>query len=192
MSHGDDHQHQQDLERILASDYLEGLDQRPTAELRELRASCENAEEGVSYARRLLQGRLDILHAELRRRHDQDGDDAAGGLVERLTAILSSDAAPSNPMAARSTRLRVPPTAAMHEARLDEIADEATLAQVDEQDTDRLEELIDRLAAHERELSRTRRQLFDRIDALRDELARRYKDGSASVSDILADRQPPS
>ena len=177
---------------LVTDEQLASIDTLDTATLRSLRAACETAEEGVSYARRLLQGRLDILRAELGRRQEEDGDAAAGGLLSHLTTILSSDQTPSNPMAARSTRLRVPPTAAAHEAALDAIVDEASLAEVDEHGTDHLEQLVERLAAHERELSGIRRQLFDRIDALRDELARRYKDGSANVSEFLADRPTPS
>ncbi|MEX2504960.1 MAG: hypothetical protein WD378_08920, partial [Egicoccus sp.] len=62
-----------ELERILADDYLDGLQDWPTADLRQARAACEAEEEAVSYARRLMQGRLDILRDELERR---DGGDA--------------------------------------------------------------------------------------------------------------------
>jgi hypothetical protein len=50
-------------EALLAEDTLQRLDTLDTSELRRARAACEEAEEGISYARRLLQGRLDILRA---------------------------------------------------------------------------------------------------------------------------------
>jgi hypothetical protein len=40
-------------------------------------------------------------------------------------------------------------------------------------------------AAPALELSALRRELFERIDALQDELARRYKAGSTDVSEVL-------
>ena len=170
-----------DPESLLPSVLLGDLTGLPTGELRTRRAACEEAEEGVSYARRLLQGRLDLLRAELRRR-DEDG---VSRLLDALPAILSGDDAPQNPMHARATRLRVPPSADAHAAALDAVVDEATLLDPSGLDLDALGILVERIGGHERELSSLRRALFDRIDALRDELAARYKDGRADVSDLL-------
>ena len=175
-----------DLDRILDPAYHADLDERPTADIRRMRAECEDAEEGVSYARRLLQGRLDILRAELLRR-DDNGDVDASDLLRQLPAILGTDQGHSSPAQARSTRLRVPASAAQYEGRLDDIANGDELAAIGGHDIDRLRVLVDELTAYEQELSGLRRQLFTRIDALRDELARRYKDGRADVSQLLAD-----
>jgi hypothetical protein len=172
------------VERILDPDALDGLEQRPTAEIRELRGAAEEAEEGVSYARRLLQGRLDILRAELLRRQET-GDHTAGELLGRLPEILAGDQGHAGPLQARSTRLRVPPSAERHTSEIDAILDDATLTRVTEMDADELVAVIDRLGAKEHELSAMRRRLFDVIDRLRDELAERYKDGRASVSELL-------
>jgi hypothetical protein len=169
------------LERVLEDDYLAGLDGWSTARVREARAECEAEEEAVSYTRRVLQGRLDILRAELVRR-EEVGDDHAEDLLGRLPAILSSDHVASPPARARSTRLRVPDHADELERRVDELVGSTPLR---DRDTADLAALVARLADHERWLSGVRRQLFDRIDALRDELAGRYKDGRAAVSELL-------
>jgi hypothetical protein len=168
------------LERILEQGYLEGLPNWPTAQVRTARAECEAEEEGISYARRVLQGRLDILRAELLGR---EGDGGAEDLLARLPGILSSDHVASPPAKARSTRLRVPEDADRHEDEIDELVGSTEFAELP---TDELAAIIERLVAHERHLSALRRQLFDRIDALRDELARRYKDGTAAVSELLS------
>jgi hypothetical protein len=157
----------------------------PTAELRTLRHACEEAEEAVSYARRLLQGRLDILRAELLRREHEPESVA---LLSALTDVLAADHVPSDPMKARATRLRVPPGSDPYMERLDAIADEARLAATAERDLVDLRDIASRFADEERALSARRRQLFDRIDALRDELAARYKDGRADVSELLGGR----
>jgi hypothetical protein len=56
------------LDVILADSYLEDLEDVDTQEIRRRRAECEEEEQGISYARRVVQGRLDILRAELLRR----------------------------------------------------------------------------------------------------------------------------
>lgn len=167
-------------EQLLPSAELASLGEWTTAELRTRRSACEEAEEGVSYARRLLQGRLDILRAELDRR-DEAG---AADLMAALPTILSADGTRSDPLHARSTRLRVPPNAAAYEDAI------AAVIAVDEHDLEQhdLEELaplVDRLGELEHAMSHIRRELFRRIDALRDELAARYKDGRADVSELL-------
>jgi hypothetical protein len=173
-----------ELDAILAPTYLDDLDALPTDELRRRRAECEDVEEGVSYVRRILQGRLDLLRAELERRDDA-GDADAGSLVERLGRILGGDEVGGGAVQARSTRLRLPPKAALFEAQLEAVPDEAELADLPERDSEAVRELVERLTGQERELSAIRRQLFDRIDRLRDELAERYKDGRATVGDLL-------
>jgi hypothetical protein len=172
------------LDAILAPSYLEGLDERTTPELRELRVECEEEERGVSYARRVLQGRLDILRAELLRREDQ-GDASAESLLARLPDILGHDHVATDPLQARATRLDVPGGATAYTEPIDRIVDEAALLSLPERSSEEVEQLIGHLAEHERQLSGLRRQLFDRIDRIRDELAARYKDGRASIGELL-------
>lgn len=177
------------LERILEASYLDGVESWETPRLRVERTACEAAEEAVSYARRLLQGRLDILRAELMRRRDA-GSDAAEDLLADLPTILTGDERAelrTDAVHARVTRLRIPPDTAMYERRIDAIADTAMLSRIRNADLEQVETLIDELAAYERELSGVRRELFGRIDRLRDELAARYKDGRATVRDLLGD-----
>jgi hypothetical protein len=165
----------------------DALEELSTAELRTLRRACEDTEEAVSYARRLLQGRLDILRAELLRRQDQ-GDGEAAPLIEALPSILASDHVATQTGNVRSTRVRVPPAADDYAERLDAIADEGSLTASDDTTLDELQRIVARFSDEERTLSSARRELFTRIDGLRDELAARYKDGRADVSELLADR----
>ena len=173
-----------DPEQLLPGDLLEQLDTLTTEQLRTRRAACERAEEGVSYARRLLQGRLDILRAELDQRDDSDAADLLGS----LPSILADGTARADPLHARATRLRVPSDAAQYEAAIDAAigaGDRDVEEHVEDQDLAGLAPIVDRLGELEQELSRVRRALFERIDALRDELAARYKDGRADVRELL-------
>jgi hypothetical protein len=65
-------------------------------ELKELIAQLSGEETEISYQRRLLHGKIDILRAELvnrlRRKHDGGEEIISGADVERLTQILAGRA----------------------------------------------------------------------------------------------------
>jgi hypothetical protein len=69
------------------------LGQLDDKELKELIAQLSEEETEISYQRRLLHGKIDILRAELvnrlRRKHEGGEDIISGADVERLTEILS-------------------------------------------------------------------------------------------------------
>src|SRR5690348_479128 len=88
------------IDRLLASDYLLELPQRPIEEIREMRADAEQEETNLSYLRRLLQGRVDILRAELARR---DGTGPGGSLVDALPQILADERLPSRGLGRHAT-----------------------------------------------------------------------------------------
>jgi hypothetical protein len=172
------------LERILDEDYLADLAARPTSEIRAMRDECEEEENGVSYARRILQGKLDIVRAEaLRRREEVGAGDRLDELMEALPGILSDRPTARRP-AARAVRFLVPPSAQHHADRAEALG-ERTLAALGERSEEELTELVRDLDEEERRLSALRRELFERIDALQDELARRYKAGATDVSEVL-------
>lgn len=156
-----------------------------TEDLRRRRAACEGQEAAVSYARRVLQGRLDIVRAELERRRDA-GEATAGALLSDLPAVLAGDHVATDPARARVSSVSVPPAADELVASIDADLGESRLADLAERDDAELADLIAALERHEASLSSTRRALFDSIDALRTELAERYKDGRARVADLLA------
>src|SRR5690606_19399725 len=63
------------LEQLTAPAYLAGLTDVPLERVRAMRAECQAVENALSYVRRLAQGRLDIVGAELERR--REGGDPA-------------------------------------------------------------------------------------------------------------------
>ena len=65
------------------------------ADLKDLIARLEAEENEISYQRRLLHGKLDILRAELVARLQQKGEGELGQVdIDRLTEILAGKAAP--------------------------------------------------------------------------------------------------
>lgn len=180
-------EHQRRIDRILADDYLGSLEDVSTDTLRRMRDECEEEESGISYARRVLQGRLDILRAEVNRRREEGHGDA-DGILASLPSILADEPRTSSPVDARPTRHLVPPAVKYHRREVDTIADDSSLADVRTRPLDELAELADELAEKERELSATRQTLFDRIDRLQAELIERYKSGATNVDEVLSPR----
>ncbi len=172
------------MDRVLAPSYLEGLAGRSTDEIRAMRDECEEEETAISFARRILQGKLDILRAEALRRQESGMNGDAQSLLDALPRILS-DEVPAGPLRPRVPRSLIP-AAVQHQRReVERLVEEHSLALLEEKSSEELSEIVHVLALKERELSELRRQLFDRIDALQEELARRYQSGEASVTEVL-------
>jgi hypothetical protein len=76
-------------------DALIDLEDRSNDELRALLNELYEEEQRISYRRRVLHGKIDILRAELVRRlkeqRESGGDVISGHDVERLITILSND-----------------------------------------------------------------------------------------------------
>jgi hypothetical protein len=172
------------LDRILGAEYLGELERRPMADVRSMRAECQEIETGLSYLRRLVQGRLDIVGAELQRRRDGAEPGDLADLISQLPEILSDRT--RTPGFGRLPQLLAPGEVdAELTARLDEIMADHDLETLPTLSDDELHHVHDQLEALEREVSDRRRQFFDRIDTLQAEITRRYRTGEASVESLL-------
>ena len=153
----------------------------PLAELRAVRAGLQHEDDVVSFVRRLAQARLDLVHAEQRRRTvGGTGDDISGELPMILGKHLTGGSSrPPRPADDFSDH----PLALALEA-LCAACGSTDLAAMNEGE---LADFADRLHGFEQERSHERKDLFTRIDALSAELVRRYRDGEADVDRLLAD-----
>ncbi|MFJ6217274.1 hypothetical protein ACIQGZ_28665 [Streptomyces sp. NPDC092296] len=158
-------------------------------ELRTLRRTAQEDEADLSYLRRLLQGRIDILRAELARR-------AAGGraerggppipaqnLLDRLPEILADG--PRRFRSARHVTLGTP-RGERYGCEADQLMGDVRLADLAAQRDGALAAALDRLAAYEREVSHRRQALQHTLDGCSAEITRRYRAGEARVEDLLA------
>jgi len=175
------------LEQLLAPDGLDNLTTRPIAELRELRVACTRVEADVSLARRVAQGRLDIVGHEVQRRNgDEQGEAELNGLLFDLPDILA-DSPTTGPPSGRPVNVNEPgPVALDLVARLDSAASPSQLASVSDLDDSALGELFDGIRSFELELSSVRRQLHERIDSIQSEIGRRYRDGETSIESFIS------
>jgi hypothetical protein len=167
------------IDKVLASNYLEGLERLPLDEIRLLRDDAGQEETDLSYLRRLLQGRIDIVSAEISRR--AGGQDV--GIVGQLPQILSDGPRAqarglgrhqvSEPSNAGSTRRAEEQVAAMD------------VTDLGSHDDDEVGALLEGLRATETDISLRRRAVQGVYDAASAEITKRYRDGRADVGDLL-------
>ncbi|MFP8885677.1 RsiG family protein [Streptomyces mangrovi] len=150
-------------------------------QLRELRRQAQQEEADLSYVRRLIQGRVDILRAELTRRSAADVP-----LIDRLAEILA-DAPPPGRGPARSARhvtLRTP-RSEEYRRLAEEVLAEVELSDLGARTDAELHAAMARLDGHEHRISRRRRALQRTANGCSAEIARRYREGEAHVDDLL-------
>lgn len=148
-------------------------------ELRTLRRDSQRDEADLSYVRRLVQGRIDILRAELARRLDPEAP-----VVDRLSEILA-DPPPQHRSSARHVTLTTPRSDEYRRLAAETLA-EVELSDLDARTDEELHTAMGRLVRYEQQVSRRRHQLQRTTDDCSAEIARRYRDGEAQVDDLLA------
>jgi len=160
--------------------FLAGLDEVPVEELRRRRELANSAETQYSYLRRLVQGRLDIVEAELDRRARGGRPGDVSDLVGRLPAILGEQIhAPGLG--------RLPEFLAPGEVdpdfvqRLDAVVTTDELSDLPDLGQDRLDAICAELRALDREVSDPRRAVQAVVDRIKAELVRRYREGAVGI-----------
>ncbi|MFE5756987.1 aerial mycelium formation protein [Streptomyces massasporeus] len=156
-------------------------------ELRTLRREAQRDEADLSYLRRLLQGRIDILRAEVDRRTPAGEASVVvseeTSVVERLAEILR-DAPARHRSSARHVTLGTPQGEEYRRLAAEMLA-EVELSDLGARTDLELSAAMGRLERHERQVSRRRRRLQRTADECSAEIARRYRDGEAQVDDLL-------
>jgi len=172
------------MQTLTSPTYIENLANLDIAELRARRDRCSEAEVGLSYARRMVHGRLDIVGAERKRRTSTEGGADGRSLIERLPSILGDHAhAPGN---GRLPQIMAPGEADLAATReVDAIAPLARMGALGELTDDQLVAMEKGLVEVEVEVSGRRRELHTVFDKLQDEVIRRYRSGEADVNDLL-------
>jgi len=150
-------------------------------ELRDVRAKLQHEDDVVSYARRVAQARLDLVHAESHRRERGDRD---GDLSSELRVVLSQHLTGGPARPPRPTDdLSDDPLS----LELDTICAEFGFSRLEELTEEELVSLGEALAEYEQRVSADRRDRFERLDTFSAELVRRYREGEASVDGLLGE-----
>ncbi len=142
------------------------LDRLSLKELRAYRRKLADEEEKISYWRRLVHARIDVLEAEAH--HERPlrldelirvlGDTGSGRTRNALVSVRAADDLPELPVLA-----------------------DMWVTELDPHDTDEVAEALRRLRAAESQLTDYRRALHERLDASTNELIDRYRRDPASA-----------
>ena len=142
----------------------------PLEEIRQIRNDLKDLENRVSYWRRIIQARLDLL---------RDGSISRGATVEGLSRVLSKHLGPNNRKAVLTVNnCELPPLEGLARLWKRGITENG-------EDPDTLEE---DLAIAENELSTRRSELHEKIDAATAELILRYREDPARAFSLLPTR----
>lgn len=147
-------------------------------ELRTLLRRVKQEEGDLSYVRRMLQGRIDILRAELVRRTDPGSP-----LIDLLPQILA-DGPSAHRSSARHVTLSTP-RSAEYRSLAERMLGEVELSDLTARTDDELHAAMGRLVGYEQEVSHRRQVIQRTADGCSTEIARRYREGEAQVEDLL-------
>ncbi|MFD9888368.1 aerial mycelium formation protein [Amycolatopsis sp. NPDC059027] len=168
------------IDRVLAPGYLSDLGELPLAVLRERRDEAAQEETDLSYLRRLLHARIDIVRAEQQRR----SSGGASSIVDQLASILSDNALGPAAGSGRHQRLE-PSRAGEHRRHAEALIGDTDLTDVGSLTDEKLAEALTTYAAEEASVSKYRRQVQGVMDTFNAEIARRYQHGAATVDELL-------
>lgn len=165
---------------ILDLAWLEGVRSTPIAQLRARRDECRELEVELSYSRRLLQGKIDILNSELEKR-SVGGPSDVEELVDRLPSILAAEARRGSD---RLLSLELPANAGKHRRHRERLG--TSLSHIASSSDEQLRAMIDELVEVERLVSEDRRKAQQIVDTVNAELVRRYRDGEEDPAALLS------
>jgi hypothetical protein len=191
------------LNELCSRSYLDGLDSALVTELRERRDDCQRAEVVLSYLRRVLQGQMDLVLAEIEvRRHGGRSDPQR--LIQELPTILAS-ASPSPFEPNHVPVLTMPAVAEGMDLQQGISIDELVVGLTAEEPDgpivpnelfsganlcnlgdEELQRALAQLREHETRLSAKRRVLHEQIDAIQAAIVDRYKSGAANPDSLLS------
>ena len=162
--------------------FLDGIDELDTAEVRARRTLCSGLDSELSFYRRLLHGRIDLVAFERRRRRGEEHRTSK----EALPAILGDAPTTDTGHGAVTSFDIVPPDVPQPgRRRIDHLLGDDLLTRLDTIDDDELERFDAALRSEEQEVSHQRKVVHAAMDALGAELERRYRMGLTSVDELL-------
>ena len=170
-------------DRIFDDGFIKDVESMSMDDLRGRKGECAELEAELSYARRLLQGKLDIVRHETERRV-AGGEAGLEALISNLPQILADDVSSSS-LKKHNTVLQ-PQNSENQRRAVEKLASTGTLAHLEDLSAEELRDLADRLGKAEGQTSERRRRVQDVIDGLNAEMVRRYKEGTEDPSALLS------
>lgn len=170
------------IDRVLAPDYAEGLGRLRLAEVRARRDEAAQEETDLSYLRRILHARIDIVRAEQRGRREG----TTTPVLDKLASILADNALGPAKGSGRFQTVE-PSRAEEHRRSTEVLVADVVLSDVTSRSDEQLDSALAAYTAEESSVSQRRREVQKVMDALNAEIGSRYARGEASVADRLAE-----
>jgi hypothetical protein len=159
------------IDQVLAGGFSDDLGAMETGEVRRRRDLARAELEYLSFLRRLLQGRRDLLRDELDRR--RTGGEPQS-VVERVVSVMSEGT--RGPSRGEAPVIPMPDEEmAMARRRVERLLSDARLSDLDAPSEDDLAEAVNRIDQEEREVSDARGRVIGVHDALQEEMKRRLR-----------------
>jgi hypothetical protein len=172
------------IDRVLDPAFVAGLGELGLADVRARRDDAAQEETDLSYLRRLLHARIDIVRAEQRRR--QEGDEAP--VVAELGRILAENAVgPATGSGRHQSLLPSQPDA--HRRHIEALIADVDLSDVGSLSGEELEAALVAYQMQESSVSARRREVQHVVDTCNAEIGARYASGRASVDELLAQQR---
>jgi hypothetical protein len=176
--------HRRRIDIVTDPDFTAGIENIPLDELRERRLTCDDLDTELSYYRRLLHGRMDLLAFELRRRSGEE----ERSLIEALPEILAgsetvADREPSG--VPRALPIETPDIPLEGRRTIDRVLGDDFLARLPSLEHSELERIQGLLTEAEAEISNQRKAVYEAYELIHAELTRRYREGLADVTELL-------
>jgi hypothetical protein len=159
------------IDQLLAPGFTDGLGSLETDEVRRRRDLARGELEYVSFLRRIVQGRRDILRDELDRRRT---DGAKQDVVERVVSVLSEGTRGKSSGRAQTVPLPEDEIAKARR-RVEKLVGDSELSNLEGLSDARLEEAINRLDEEEKGVSENRSKVIEVADLLQEEMKKRLK-----------------
>jgi hypothetical protein len=166
------------IDQVLAEGFTDGLGELDDAEARRRRDLARAELEYLSFLRRLLQGRRDILRDELDRR--RSGGEPQS-VVERVVSVLSEGS--RGPSRGEAPIVPLPDEElALARRRVERLLSDAHLSDLGSLSDQDLEGAVARIEEEERGVSGTRSQVIQALDLLQAEMKRRLRERHGTLA----------
>jgi len=159
------------IDQVLSPDFVAQLREADLETLRGRRNLADEVETELSYYRRMLHGRMDLLAFEMRRRSGEE----TRSLIEALPEILGGEA-PNRRSQHRPGTL-APDLPLEGRRPIDSVLDDDFLSRLPALSDEELGEIQENLALTEQDVSEERLEVQAVFDQIQAEILRRYMEG---------------
>lgn len=164
-------EHRRRLDMVMDPSFVEGLDDLSGSELRDRRQVAADVESELSFYRRMLHGRMDLLNFEMARRRGEE----KRSLIEALPQILGAGETASGEMG-RVRSDYVPELLGEGNRSIDTVLADDFLTRMPDMKTEDLEATQGILVETEGRISERRQVAQDRFDTLQENITGLYRD----------------